>query len=165
MAKKEKPTTFRKRINVSDIIENQEGLISVTPETRRNKRINAYAMDSVPFEERQRRGKKSAEIKAEKQKEAKTFAEAFELLSNLVLNLDSDKPVTELLDKFGIKPTERQIIAFNQLQMAKQDSKTFGAVRDTMGEVPTQKQEVAFEGRVETGNIVNKWLNKIDDDK
>jgi len=163
MANKEKPTTFRKRVNVSDIIEKQEGLISVKPETRRNRRLKGFAMDTVPLEERKRRGKKSAEIKAEKQKEAKTFAEAFELLSNLVLNLDSDKPVTELLDKFGIKPTERQIIAFNQLQMAKQDSKTFGAVRDTMGEVPTQKQEVAFEGRVETGNIINKWLGEVDD--
>ena len=99
-----------------------------------------------------------------KRQEAKTFAEAFSMLADIVLDLDSDQDAIQLLSQHGIKPTERQVVAFRQMQMAKQDTKAFTAVRDSMGEKPVEKQEVQLETR-DVGAMANRWLGELEDNE
>ncbi len=164
MSKKEKPTTFRKAINVDDIITENAGLKAVVPETRRKRNTALVSSADLPKAVRKEISQKGIKALNDKRQEAKTYAEAFSMLADIVLDLDSDQDAIQLLSQHGIKPTERQIVAFRQMQMAKQDTKAFTAVRDSMGEKPVEKQEVQLETR-DVGAMANRWLGELEDNE
>lgn len=160
MATRKNSGDFRKDISVDAMITEQEGLVVVKPETRRVRKTTLPNSADLPKSVRKEIAKKGAKTLNDKRKEAKTFAEAFSMLADIVLNLESDQDAIQLLSQHGIKPTERQIIAFNQIQMAKRDTKSFMAVRDTMGEKPVEKQEVELQTR-NIDEIYNRWQDEI----
>lgn len=161
MDRRDNDTTFRKAINVDDIITKQEGLEVIKPEIRRKKHTGIRPTSDLPKAVRQEIARKGSEVCNEKRQAANSFKEAFEMLADIVLNLDSDQDAIKLLETYGVKPTERQIIAFRQMQLAKSDTKSFVAVRDTMGEKPVEVQEIT-DKRADIGEIYKKWATDIE---
>lgn len=98
---------------------------------------------------------------AEKRKNSVLLASTLELLMQLPL---VDEDITrEILKNRGIEDnllTETTAICFSQLQRAKQDSKSFEVLRDTIGQKPVEKQ-VLISNELSPSDIIRKHFSDM----
>ena len=102
--------------------------------------------------ERKEISKKGAEATNKKKAEKKAFKEIFETLMQLdIERFTTDEEVLEALSlinpEYAQKADVKSVISARVLHKAlKGDMYAIGFLRDTIGEQPTQKQEISGEG-------------------
>lgn len=93
--------------------------------------------------------------------ETKTFKKILEMLGNLDIDKKKNGGVKRRLKRAGYEGevNEKTVIAYNALERAKNNSRDFEILRDTIGEKPSDKINIDVDARVDAVDILNKHFN------
>lgn len=91
----------------------------------------------------------------------KSFKNILGVLGDLDIEKKKNKVLKRKLQKAGYtgEVNEKTVIAYNAMERAKNNSRDFEILRDTIGEKPSDKINIDVDARVDAVDILNKHFN------
>ena len=136
---------------------NVEGASEIKRKARRKGSVVGF--NELSKEEKHRIQSMGGKVAHAKRKQSIILADTMKMLMEMPLADEDD--IKRILLAKGFDEdmlTEATAICYTQLQRAKQDSKAFEVVRDTIGQKPVERQVISAE--IETGtDIINKHFS------